>query len=56
VFERFYRGTGSSQGFGLGLPIYRELTERMGGSISIRSREGIGTTAKVELPEANPDA
>jgi signal transduction histidine kinase len=56
VFERFYRGTGSSQGFGLGLPICRELAERMGGSISIRSREGIGTTAKVELPEADPDA
>jgi PAS domain S-box-containing protein len=56
VFERFYRGKGSSPGFGLGLPICRELTERMGGSISIRSREGIGTTAKIELPEAEPDA
>jgi signal transduction histidine kinase len=40
VFERFYRGKGSSEGFGLGLPICNELTERMGGSISIRSREG----------------
>jgi PAS domain S-box-containing protein len=56
VFERFYRGKGSSEGFGLGLPICRELTERMGGDISVRSREGIGTTAKVELPEADPDA
>jgi len=53
VFERFYRGKGSSEGFGLGLPICRELTERMGGSISIRSREGVGTEVKVELPEAN---
>ena len=56
VFERFYRGKGSSEGFGLGLPICKELTERMGGSISIRSREGIGTTVKVELPEADLDA
>ena len=56
VFERFYRGKSSYQGFGLGLPICRELTERMGGSISIRSREGLGTTATVELPEADPDA
>jgi len=56
VFERFYRGKGSSEGFGLGLPICRELTERMGGNISIRSREGIGTTVEVELPEADPDA
>jgi signal transduction histidine kinase len=56
VFERFYRGKGSSEGFGLGLPICKELTERMGGSISIRSREGTGTTVKVELPEADLDA
>ena len=56
VFERFYRGKGSSEGFGLGLPICRELTERMGGDISIRSREGIGTAVEVELPEADLDA
>jgi signal transduction histidine kinase len=56
VFERFYRGKGSSEGFGLGLPICKELTERMGGSIAIRSREGIGTTVKVELPKADLDA
>src|SRR5918997_586579 len=56
VFERFYQGKGSSEGFGLGLPICKELTERMGGSISIRSREGIGTTVTVELPEADLDA
>src|SRR5918995_1384226 len=53
VFERFYQGKGSPEGFGLGLPICKELTERMGGSISIRSREGIGTIVTVELPEAH---
>jgi signal transduction histidine kinase len=53
VFERFYQGKGSSEGFGLGLPICKELTERMGGSISISSREGIGTAVKVALPEAD---
>ena len=56
VFERFYRGRGSQEGFGLGLPISRELTERMGGEISVRSREGIGTTFRIELPEADTDA
>jgi signal transduction histidine kinase len=56
VFERFYRGTGSSEGFGLGLAICKDLTERMGGSISIRSREGLGTTVEIELPEASADA
>ena len=56
VFERFYRGKGSSEGFGLGLPICKELTERMGGSISIRSREGIGTTVTVELLKVDLNA
>jgi PAS domain S-box-containing protein len=55
IFERFYRGTGSSEGFGLGLSICKDLTERMGGSISIRSQEGIGTTVEIELPEARID-
>ena len=55
VFERFYQGKGSSEGFGLGLPICKELTERMDGDISIRSQEGIGTAVEVELPEADLD-
>jgi signal transduction histidine kinase len=56
VFERFYRGRRSSGGFGLGLSICKELTERMGGSIYIRSWEGVGTAIKVELPEVGEDA
>jgi len=56
IFERFYKGTGSSEGFGLGLSICKDLTERMGGSISIRSREGVGTAVEIELPEADADA
>jgi PAS domain S-box-containing protein len=56
IFERFYKGTDSSQGFGLGLSICKDLTERMGGSISIRSREGVGTAVEIELPEASVDA
>jgi PAS domain S-box-containing protein len=56
IFERFYRGPGSSEGFGLGLSICKDLTERMGGSISMRSREGIGTAVEIELPDASVDA
>jgi PAS domain S-box-containing protein len=56
IFERFYRGRGSSEGFGLGLSICKELTERMGGSISIRSREGVGTAVEIKLPEASAEA
>ncbi len=51
VFDRFYQGADNSGGFGLGLPICKELVERMGGKISIESEVGIGTTVKIELPE-----
>ena len=53
IFERFYRGKAHPEGFWLGLSICRELTERMGGSISIRSREGVGTAVEIELPEVD---
>ena len=56
VFERFYRGEGSSGGFGLGLPICKELVERMGGEISAESGRGEGTTMKIRLPEGGTDA
>ncbi len=52
VFERHYKGEGSSGGFGLGLPICKELVERMGGKISIESERGVGTIVRIELPEA----
>lgn len=53
VFERFYRGRRSSGGFGLGLAICKDLIERMGGSISLESEEGIGTKVRIELPEVD---
>jgi two-component system sensor histidine kinase EvgS len=56
VFERFYRGKGSTEGFGLGLSICRELVERMGGYITLNSEEGVGTTVKIELSEADVGA
>ncbi|MDQ3926596.1 MAG: HAMP domain-containing histidine kinase, partial [Actinomycetota bacterium] len=56
VFDLFYQGKESSGGFGLGLPICKDLVERMGGEISIDSQEGVGTTVEIELPEAETDA
>jgi PAS domain S-box-containing protein len=56
VFERFYRGKRSSGGFGLGLAICKDLVERMGGSISLESKEGVGTKVKIELPEVGAGA
>ncbi len=49
VFDRFHRGA-ASQGTGLGLTISRDLVEAHGGTLSIRSEVGAGTTVTIELP------
>jgi len=48
IFQIFY--TTRRGGSGLGLPIVRRIVRSHGGSISIRSREGVGTTVTVTLP------
>ncbi|PWU18622.1 MAG: hypothetical protein C5B48_14565 [Candidatus Rokuibacteriota bacterium] len=54
AFERFYLYDRSPEGrrigSGLGLAIVKELTEKMEGSVSVRSRLGQGTTFSVRLP------
>jgi signal transduction histidine kinase len=49
VFGRFVRGPGS-QGSGLGLAIARDLVVAHGGSISVDSQPGLGTTVRFTLP------
>jgi two-component system sensor histidine kinase BaeS len=49
MFERFRKGSTSS-GSGLGLTISRDLVEAHGGSITIDSEPGAGTTVRVRLP------
>jgi signal transduction histidine kinase len=56
LFERFYSPRkDSSDGIGLGLPICKELVERMGGEVSVRSEKGVGTSVRIELPEVDND-
>ena len=53
VFDRFYRirpGTNDVSGSGLGLSIVQQLLLRCGGSISVKSRLGEGSTFSVLLP------
>lgn len=48
VFERFYKG--KNGGLGLGLAIVQELATAHGGSVSVRSVAGTGTSFYVTLP------
>jgi signal transduction histidine kinase len=56
AFERFFLyqryGQNRAVGTGLGLAIVKELTEAMGGSVSVESAPGRGTRFVVRLPEA----
>jgi len=49
VFDRFRKGS-TSTGSGLGLTISRDLVEAHGGSITMSSTRGKGTTVSVSLP------
>lgn len=48
VFKPFF--TTKPRGVGLGLPLSRRLVERMGGSLTLTSRRGEGTTVRIALP------
>jgi K+-sensing histidine kinase KdpD len=53
VFERFYRASNvprQIRGNGIGLAGTRQLVEQHGGSITVESHEGVGTTFTVRLP------
>jgi PAS domain S-box-containing protein len=55
LFERFYTGKSSSGGTGLGLPICKDLVEKMDGEVSVHSEKGVGTSVRIKLAEAEPD-
>ena len=58
VFERFYRvdpaRSRETGGTGLGLAIVKHVATNHGGSVSVWSSEGAGSTFTIRLPRVNP--
>lgn len=56
IFERFYRVDKARSrpvgGTGLGLPIVKEVVERMGGNVTVESQLGRGSTFTISLQAA----
>ncbi len=50
VKERFFRANPTRPGSGIGLALADEIVQRHGGTLDIRSEEGIGTTVTIRLP------
>jgi two-component system phosphate regulon sensor histidine kinase PhoR len=59
VLQRFYRieraRTPGRGGLGLGLAIVKHMVHNMGGTLSIDSREGLGTTVRLVFPDPAED-
>jgi two-component system sensor histidine kinase CiaH len=56
IFRRFYRAdsvrnsAGARSGYGLGLSIAKKLLDQQGGTISVQSEQGKGSTFTIRLP------
>lgn len=60
IFDRFRQGNDGAatikQGFGLGLEISKKLVELHGGTVSVASTVGQGSTFTIKLPRYKPQA
>lgn len=56
VFKMFFRASADSKGSGLGLYIVRGAVEKLGGTISVTSQLGSGTTFEIILPNKSGNA
>ena len=50
LFDRFFKADNFTQGFGLGLPIAKKLTEEMGGELKFTSEIGLGSKFWIKIP------
>ncbi len=54
IFQRFWRGQDVGAGSGLGLSIVRRVAERHGGTVTVNSALGSGSTFTLRLPTPIP--
>lgn len=56
VKEKFYKGSSTARGSGIGLAVCDEIIGRLGGTLDIANAEGGGCVATIRLPVNNPTA
>jgi signal transduction histidine kinase len=56
IFDPFFTTRAAGEGTGLGLPIIHSIVTAHGGSITVQSKVGEGSTVRVELPAAPVEA
>ena len=55
IFDPFFTTKSFDQGTGLGLYVVHRILGNLGGSVSVESRQGLGTSFTVRLPRAGAD-
>jgi hypothetical protein len=50
IFQLFYRGSDKSRGAGVGLYVAKEMLNKMGGTISLRSKPRVGSSFTFTIP------
>ena len=56
VFDPFFTTKEVGKGTGLGLPICQRIVERLGGTMTLESEVGHGTTVHIDVPARRPPA
>lgn len=58
IYDPFFRASNTAyfDGFGIGLPLTRNIIRLHGGKLEVNSKEGQGTTVRINLPAARFEA